>query len=115
MHPVGMHKPKAVSVVEVLVALVVFSIAALGSAAVLGFAARATAAASARREAVGALRLRAAMIASTPCDALTNGQGVVAGVTVAWTISVTDSLAIVALRASHRGTSTLMRTEIACG
>jgi Tfp pilus assembly protein PilV len=109
-----MRTRKAVTVVEVLVALVVFSIAALGSAAVLGVAARARAAAAARREAVGALRQRAAMLALIPCDALTIGQSVVAGVTVVWTIAVTDSLAHVALRATHRGISTMLRTEIVC-
>jgi Tfp pilus assembly protein PilV len=110
-----MQMRKAVSVVEVLVALVVFSIAALGSAAVLGFAARATAVAVARREVVSALRLSAAMFASMPCEALATGQGVVAGVPIAWTVTATDSLVQVALRASFRGTSTVMRTEIACG
>ena len=109
-----MNNRRAFSVVEVLVALMVFSIAALGSATALGVAARATSAASARREAISALRLRAAIIQSTRCGELADGQAVVAGVAVHWTISVSDSLARVALRALHRGTSTQLWTEVEC-
>lgn len=109
-----MRNRTAVTVVEVLVALVVFSIGALGSAAAIAAAARAQSGALARREALHALQAAAATIETTACSALVNGQRVVGGVAVAWTVTMTDSLAAVTLRAAHRGTTTSLSMEIAC-
>jgi Tfp pilus assembly protein PilV len=109
-----MRNRTGVTVIEVLVALVVFSIGALGSAAAIAAAARAQAAALARREAVHALQAVAVSIEATPCATLANGQRTIGGVTVAWTTTVTDSLAAVLLRATHRGTTTPFSTEFVC-
>jgi prepilin-type N-terminal cleavage/methylation domain-containing protein len=109
-----MQKRQGVSVIEVLVALVIFSIAALGGAASLGLAARAQRQAAATREAVGALQRQLGALGSTPCSSLASGSSLVGSVQVSWTVAVTDSLATIAASAVHRGTTTTMRTEVAC-
>lgn len=109
-----MKSRRAVSIIEVLVALVVFSIAALGSAAALTMSARAQRSAVARREALSALRSQAELLAAAPCAILTDGQGAVNAVTVHWTVSPSDSLTLVTLTATHAGTRTLLRIEVAC-
>lgn len=109
-----MRNRKAFSVIEVLVALVVFSVAALGSAAALGLAARMQREAVARREAVSALEFRLATFATLPCDSITVGTAFVNGVTVASRVTRTDSLAAIAVSATHKGTSTSLRSELSC-
>ena len=105
---------RAVSIVEVIVALTVFSVAALGSAAALAVSVRAQRNAAARREALSALQSESEVLASTPCALLAGGQRAVNGVTVRWTVVPSDSLARIALSASHRGTRTSLRAEVAC-
>jgi prepilin-type N-terminal cleavage/methylation domain-containing protein len=109
-----MHTRPGVTLIEVLVALVVFSVAALGSAAALGVAARARQTESARREALSALQLRAATMAVTRCDSLASGEGVVGGVDVSWNVSIADSLAHLSLLAMHRNVLTRLDTDVVC-
>jgi Tfp pilus assembly protein PilV len=105
---------RAVSIVEVIVALTVFSVAALGSAAALTVSVRAQRNAAARREALSALQSQEEVLALVPCALLTGGQRGVNAVTVQWTVTLSDSLARVALSASHRGTRTSLRAEVVC-
>ncbi len=110
-------KPKkrfAFSVVELLVALVVFSVAALGGAAALAAAARNQNIAAARRVAVAELRRQAAELDAQACDQLASGRNVIAGGDVTWTVAVTDTLALIRIVAHVRGISTTLRTEVAC-
>jgi prepilin-type N-terminal cleavage/methylation domain-containing protein len=109
-----MRNQKAFSVVEVLVALVVFSIAALGSAAALGLSARVQREAVARREAVSALEFRMATFTTLPCDSITIGAVVINGVQVVTQVMRTDSLATIAVSAVHKGTSTTVAKELPC-
>jgi prepilin-type N-terminal cleavage/methylation domain-containing protein len=109
-----MHTRQAFTLVEVLVALVVLSVAALGSATVLVAAARAQSNAWARRQAVDALSAQAAVVAGTPCGALVSGNRVVNGVPVAWMVEMRDSISLVSITATNRGTTTNLRTEVAC-
>ena len=109
-----MRNRAAFSVVEVLVALVVFSVAALGSAAALGLAARVQREAVARREAVSALELRMAAFETLPCDSIAGGTAVISGVAVVARVTRTDSLAAIAVSATHKGTSTTLRRELPC-
>ena len=102
------------TVVEVLVALIVFSIAALGSAATLGHASRQHAAAAARREATGVLRTYAAVLSALTCDDVASGGALTNGVPVTWTVTRDDSVAQVTLTAAYRGTVTTLRTEVLC-
>jgi Tfp pilus assembly protein PilV len=104
----------AFSVVEVLVALVVFSVAALGTAAALGLAAHAQREAVARREAVNALEFRMATFATLPCDSISIGTVVINGVSVVARVTRTDSLAAIVVSAAHKGTSTTLRMEQPC-
>lgn len=101
------------SVVEVLVALIIFSVAALGSAAAVGMAAREHLRASAKRDALDAVRVSAARLTSTPCDSLVAGAHLTRGITVEWTVE-RDSLVRVALSASYRGATVLLRAEVVC-
>jgi Tfp pilus assembly protein PilV len=105
---------RAVSIVEVIVALTVFSVAALGSAATLAVSVRAQRNAAARREALSALQSQSEVLGSVPCALLTGGHRVVNGVAVQWTTALSDSLARVVLSASHHGTRTSLRAEVAC-
>jgi prepilin-type N-terminal cleavage/methylation domain-containing protein len=105
---------RAVSIVEVIVALAVFSVAALGSAAALTVSVRAQRNAAARREALSALQAQAETLASVPCATLASGQGVVNAVTIQWAVARSDSLVRVALSARHRGTQTSLHTEVVC-
>lgn len=109
-----MQTRHAFSIIEVLVALVVLSVAALGSATILVAAARAQSNALARRQSVDALAAQAAVLGGTPCSALGNGNRVVSGVPVAWTVQVSDSLSLVSIIATNRGTVTGLRTEVVC-
>ena len=97
-----------------IVALVVFSIAALGSAAALTVSARMQLNAAARREALSALQSQAGALALLSCATLAAGQRVVGAVTVQWSVEPSDTLARVTLVAVHRGTHTSLQTEIAC-
>lgn len=105
---------RAVSIVEVMVALVVFSVGALGSAAALTVSVRAQRSAAARREAMGALRSQAGVLAPEPCTMLASGQQMIGAVNVQWTVALSDSLARIALVALHRGTRSSLHTEVAC-
>lgn len=105
---------RAVSIVEVIVALAVFSVAALGSAAALAVAVRAQRNATVRREALNALEAQTEILSATPCALLAGGQRVVNGVSVLWTVTRSDSLARLVISASHRGTRTSLGTEVAC-
>lgn len=106
-----------VTLVEVLVALVIFSIAALGSGAFIGASARTQMRAAARREALDVLQTKATLLDATSCAALADGTATVAGIAITWTVLwnvAPDSVARVTLLARHRGTSTMLRTEVAC-
>jgi prepilin-type N-terminal cleavage/methylation domain-containing protein len=103
-----------ISVIEVLVALVIFSVAALGSAAALGLAARAQRQAAATREAVVALQRQLGALPVTPCSSLTSGDTLVGPVRVSWTIAIADSLAVIRARAELRGTTMMVQSEAAC-
>lgn len=109
-----MRNQHAFSVVELLVALIILSVAVLGTTAAVGLAARAQREAIARREAIGALESRLASLSMSPCDSLTNGSVLLAGVSVSARVERTDSLAAIRLSATHRGTSTALRVEISC-
>jgi prepilin-type N-terminal cleavage/methylation domain-containing protein len=109
-----MRNRTAFSIVEVLVALVVFSIAALGSAAALGLSARVQREAVARREALSALELRMATLATLPCDSLTAGTDRIYGVAVTSRVTRTDSLVAIAVTATHKGTTTTLGSERSC-
>lgn len=110
----GVKLRRAVSIVEVIVALTVFSVAAIGSAAALAVSLRAQRNAAARREALSALESQSESLAAVPCALLADGNRVVGGVAVRWTVALSDSLARVTLLAMHRGTRTVLRTEVAC-
>lgn len=103
----------AFTVIEVLVALVVFSAAALGSAAAVGLAAREQIRATAKREALDAVRAQSARLMALSCDSLRSGTRNVRDVIVVWTV-VRDSLATVTLVGSLRGTATPLRVEVSC-
>jgi prepilin-type N-terminal cleavage/methylation domain-containing protein len=109
-----MRNREAFSIVEVLVALVVFSVAALGSAAALGWSARLQRDAVARRDAVRALEARLVALTTAPCDSVAGGPVVVNGVVVQSAVTRTDSLITVVVAASHKGTTTTLRTEVKC-
>jgi Tfp pilus assembly protein PilV len=102
-----------ISLVEILVALTVFSIAGLGSAAAIAWAAREQARAAWRREAISAVRWQIASLGAAPCDSLSSGARSVRGVFVAWTVE-RDSVIRVRVAASHRGTSARVAFEAAC-
>jgi prepilin-type N-terminal cleavage/methylation domain-containing protein len=103
----------AFTVVEVLVALTVFSVAALGSAAAVGSAAREQLRATAQREALDIVRAQSARLTAMPCDSLFSGARTVRAVNVAWTVA-RDSLATITLIGTHRGTTTRLHVEVAC-
>jgi prepilin-type N-terminal cleavage/methylation domain-containing protein len=103
-----------VSVVEVLVALVILSIAAMGSAATIGYSARAQQRAASLRRSLDALRIRAAEMEASACVALANGSTVVDSVAVTWDVEVSPAFARVTLRAAHRGVTSALRTEVPC-
>ena len=109
-----MRNHKAFSVVEVLVALVVFSVAALGSAAALGLAARVQREAVARREAVSALEFRLGSLATLPCDSIVSGAAAINGVAVYTRVTRADSLATVTVTAPHKGTVSTLQMEVRC-
>ena len=87
MHHAGVNLRRAVSIIEVVVALVVFCVGALGSAAALTVSVRAQRLAAARRDATAALILQADALASLPCTALAGGQQAIGAVTVRWTVA----------------------------
>ena len=109
-----MDNRHGLSVVEVLVALVVFSVAALGSAAALGLASRVQREAIARRVAVNAAELRMASHITTPCDSIAAGTVIVGSVPVVSSVFRTDSLATITVHVAYKGTSTTLRSDIAC-
>jgi prepilin-type N-terminal cleavage/methylation domain-containing protein len=109
-----MRNRKAFSVVEVLVALVVFSVAALGCAAAVGIAARVQREAIARRAAVNALELRLASLSTMPCETVTDAAGIINEVPVLTRVTRTDSLATYAVTAIHGATTTTLRMEVPC-
>jgi prepilin-type N-terminal cleavage/methylation domain-containing protein len=109
-----MRNRHAFSVVELLVALMILSVAVLGTTAAVGLAARAQREAIARREAIGALESRLASLSMSPCASLTNDSVLLGGVTVTALVERTDSLASILLSATHRGTSSALRAEVAC-
>lgn len=109
-----MRNHKAFSLAEVLVALVVFSIAATGGAAALGLASRAQRQAIARREALSAIEMHLALLSAAPCDSVSSAPVVVNGIPISTTIAPTDSLVSITVSASHGGTRSLLRTEITC-
>ena len=103
----------AFTVVEVLVALIVLSVAALGSAAAVGSAAREQMRATSKREALDVVRAQAARLSALPCDSLAAGQRMVRNVALAWSVT-RDSVAVVDVSARHRGTVTALRMEFTC-
>jgi prepilin-type N-terminal cleavage/methylation domain-containing protein len=103
-----------VSVVEVLVALVILSIAAMGSAATIGYSARAQQRAASMRRSLEALRLRAAEIEVTPCTSLTSGSAILDSVVVTWDAQPAGATVGVALSAGYRGVTSTLRTEVPC-
>jgi hypothetical protein len=70
--------------------------------------------AAAHREALSALQSQVEVLAGIPCTLLTDGVRVVDSVVVRWTVVRSDSLVRVTFLASHRGTRTVLRTEVAC-
>lgn len=107
------HSRPAFTVVEVLVALIVFSAAALGSAAAVGFSAREQLRAAAQREALDVVRAHSARLTALPCDSVSNGSRTMRDVNVTWSIA-RDSLATITVTGSLRGTATSLRVEVAC-
>jgi prepilin-type N-terminal cleavage/methylation domain-containing protein len=107
-----------VTLVEVLVALVILSIAALGSGAFIGASARTQLRAAARREALDALQYKASLLEATSCGAIASGAGTVGGIALSWAVAwsgtSTDSVAHLTVVARHRGTETTLRTEVTC-
>ncbi|HKS06898.1 MAG TPA: hypothetical protein VJR92_11330 [Gemmatimonadaceae bacterium] len=108
-----MHSRPAFTVVEVLVALIVFSAAALGSAAAVGFAAREQLRAAAKREALDVVRAQSVRLTAVPCDSVGNGARTLRDVRVTWSV-VRDSLATFTVTGALRGTVTTLRIEVAC-
>ena len=103
-----------VSVVEVLVALVILSIAALGSAATIGYSARAQQRAASLRRSLEALRIRAAEIEVSPCASLASGNAVADSVVVTWQIEAAETSVGVTLTATYRDVTSTLRTEVPC-
>lgn len=99
---------------EVLVALVVFSVAALGSASALSVAARATMLAQARQQAVAALLSDLAVVAATPCAGRFNREGDVGGVRVRRTVEILGEYARVEVSAPLHGASVAFSAELQC-
>jgi prepilin-type N-terminal cleavage/methylation domain-containing protein len=108
-----MRRRPAFTVVEVLVALIILSVAALGSAAAVGMAAREHTRAAARRDALDATRAQTALLSAAPCDSLADGQRMIRDVVVQWTVP-RDTIARLSVVARHRGTITALRAEVAC-
>jgi type II secretory pathway pseudopilin PulG len=109
-----MRNPTAFTIVEVLVALIVFTVAALGSAGTLSVAFRTNQTVIARRLALNALQSQASAMTDVPCASISAGGSVSNGVALSWTADVADSLARVVLAAEFRGTHTTLRTEFKC-
>jgi Tfp pilus assembly protein PilV len=109
-----MRNRPAFSVVEVLVALVLLSIAVLGSTATIGLAARAQRNATARREAVNALEHRLASLSLAACDSIAASTAVINGVSVTTAVARSDSLVALVVSTSHKGTATSLTMEVAC-
>jgi Tfp pilus assembly protein PilV len=111
-----MRNREAFSVVEVLVALIVFSVSALGSAAALGLSARFQREAVARRESINALELRLAPLILMPCDSIATSAAAttVSGIVVHTRMSRNDSLAMVTVSTLHNGIPSSLHTEVAC-
>jgi prepilin-type N-terminal cleavage/methylation domain-containing protein len=105
---------RGVTVVEVLVALVVLSIAALGSAATIGLSATMQHRAASLRRALEAVRLQATILEALPCTDLADEAAVVNGIAVRWRVRSAESHAAVALTADHRGATAVLRTEVSC-
>lgn len=102
------------TVVEVLVALLVFSLGALGSAAALSVAARTHAVAAAKREALDAARRQRVALTTTPCANLVSGGTTLGAARVTWIVTYDGSLASIALRSTVRGATVYFSTAIAC-
>jgi prepilin-type N-terminal cleavage/methylation domain-containing protein len=105
---------RGVTVVEVLVALVVLSIAALGSAATIGLSATMQHRAASLRRALEAVRLQATILEALPCTDLADETAVVNGIEIRWRVRRAESHAAVALTADHRGATAALRTEVSC-
>lgn len=99
---------------EVLVALVVLAIAALGSAATLGFATRMQSRAAALREAYTALRAQAALVAAVPCTSIVADSVRRGDVTVSWQVDPGDGVVFVRFRAQGRGVVAELPGEVTC-
>jgi hypothetical protein len=68
----------------------------------------------ARREAVSALELRMASFAAAPCDSIVPDTVIINSVPVLSRVTRTDSLVTILASASHRRTSTTLRSELSC-
>lgn len=110
-----MRLRRAVTLVEVLVALIVFSIGALGSAAALCVSARAASRAAARRESLAALEATADSLRAQPCAAMVNGERTADQVSVRWSVAPSDSVVGIVISATLRGVPAVLRTEVSCG
>lgn len=102
------------TLVEVLVALVVLSVAALGAAAVLGYSARAQHRAVAIRAALDAVRARASAVTASECGALTSGGDSVGGIPLRWDVERDSLRAAITMTGGRPGAAVTLRTEVPC-
>jgi Tfp pilus assembly protein PilV len=109
-----MKNSTGITLVVVLVALLIFSVAALGSAAALGVAARARTDALAKRRALAVLEAQAARLVSLSCATLANGQATLDGISVTWNVTKSDTLAHATLMALARGNIVSLDAERVC-
>lgn len=106
---------RGTTVVEVLIALIILSIAALGSAATLAYSARQQFRARTLREAYDALRMQGVYIETQSCAALADGHSVRDGLTVRWTVERGEMSARVTMTADVAGVAPTLVTEVWCG
>jgi len=84
-----MPKTRGVTLIEVVIAILVFAVAGLGLAASSAAIARQISSNTLRARSVTIARWRAETAAATPCSSINAGQSAVPAIASAWTVSGT--------------------------
>jgi hypothetical protein len=109
-----MQSRTAFTLTEVLVALILVTIAVLGSATAIRAAARVQMHAAALRTVANELEARVAQLSATPCDAIATNTVASNGATIRWTAVPTSAAVRLEIRGELRDASASRSLEVAC-